>query len=157
MPLASDIPITDERAEVTIPDFEKLDQTSLRLAQVKVSLSTATLNHNIGKRAVPLIAGIVIRSIGRAVLRFVIKKLKEKVKEEAKEIARSAALRLACEAWYKRARGVNNRRLPPCPCKKSQADGDDRYALENIIQDIWRRKVFKRTKATSCYRQSNVG
>ena len=142
---------------MTIPDFEELDQTSLRLAQIKVSLSTATLDHNIGKRAVPIVAGIVIRSIGRAVLRLVIKKLKEKVKKEAKEIARSAALRLACEAWYKLDRGVNNRGLPPCPCKKRQADGDDRYTREDIIQDLWRRKVFKRTKATSCYRQSNVG
>ena len=79
---------------MTIPDFEELDQTSLRLAQIKVSLSTATLDHNIGKRAVPLIAGIVIHAIGIAVLRLVIIKRKEKIKEEIKEIARSAALRL---------------------------------------------------------------
>ena len=142
---------------MTIPDFEELDQTSLRLAQIKVSLTTATLDHTVSKRALPLIAGIVIHSVGRAVLRLAIKKIKKKVKEEAKEIGRSAALHLACEAWYKLDRGVNNRRLPPCPCKKSQADGDDRYTRENIIQDLWRRKVFKRTKAASCYRQSNVG
>ena len=138
---------------MTIPNFEELDQTSLRLAQIKVSLSTATLNHNIGKRALPFIAGFVIRSIGRAVVSIVI----EKIEEEAKEIARSAALRLACEAWYKLDSGVNSRGLPPCPCKKQQADGDDRYTRENIIQDILRKEVFKRTKATSCYRQSNVG
>ena len=29
--LVTHIPITDERAEVTISDFEELDQTSLRL------------------------------------------------------------------------------------------------------------------------------
>ena len=56
----------------------------------------------------------------------------------------------------KHDRGVNNRRLPPCPCKRSQADRDDRYTCENIIQDIWRRNSFKITNDTSCYRQSNV-
>ena len=43
----------------------------------------------------------------------------------------------------KHDRGVNNRRLPPCPCKRSQADGADRYTSENIIQDIWRETVSK--------------
>ena len=137
---------------MTIPDFEEIDQTSLRLAQIKVSLSTATLNQNIGKRAIHIFAGLVIRTIGRAVVSFVF----DKIEEEAKEIARSAAFRFACEVWYQLDSGVNNRQLPPCPCTKLQADRDDRYTQENFVQDFLTEKVFKRTKARSCYRQSNV-
>ena len=150
---------------MTIPDFEEIDQTSMTLSEIRVSLSTVTSDHNqaVQKRVLPAILLAyrlyrIIRIIRRGKLGLLIRIAgKRKIKAEAKEIARSGILRLACELWNKHDRGVNNRRLPPCPCKKSQADGDDRYTRENIIQDIWRRKVFKRTKAKSCYRQSNVG
>ena len=95
-------------------------------------------------------------------MRYVWKKVKEEVIETAAEeyieARRSAALRLACEAWYKHDRGVNNRQLPPCPCKKSQARHDDRYTKENLLQGIGSISVLKRDKAKGgCYRQSSVG
>ena len=148
---------------MTIPDFEELDQTSFRLSQIRVSLSTISSDHTVKKRLLPAILLAyrlyrIIRIIRRGKLGLLIRIAgKRKLKSEKEEILRSGILRLACEAWHKLDRGVNNQRLPPCPCKKSQADGDDRYTRENIIQDIWREKIFKRTTAKSCYRQSNVG
>ena len=148
---------------MTIPDFEELDQTSFRLSQIRASLSTVSSDQPVQKGLLPAILAAyklyrIIRIIRRGKLGLLVRIAgKRWLISKAKEIARSGALRLACEAWYKLDRGVNNRRLPPCPCKKSQADGDDRYTRENIIQDIWREKIFKRTTAKSCYRQSNVG
>lgn len=158
--LASGVPASDGRAEITIPDYPEIDQTSLRLSQIKASISTVTSSSSTQKRLIPLaiLGGIAVRVIGRAVLKYAVKKIRQKIKAEIKEAARSAALRIACEVWHKHARGVNNRQLPPCPCRKSQANGDDRYSRENLVQDLWRKKVFKRNKATNgCYRQSNVG
>ena len=147
---------------MTIPVFEEIDQTSITISQISISLSTVILDHDQRKLTPAILQAYrlyrIIRIIRRGKLGLLIRIAGIRwLKSEAKEIARSAALHLASEVWYKRDRGVNNRRLPPCPCKKSQADIDDRYTRENIIQDIWRRNVFKRTKATSCYRQSNVG
>ena len=163
--LATNIPITNERAEVTIPVFEEIYQTSIIISQISVSLTTVYFDLDQADQGKPtsaiLLAYRLYRIIhiirrGKLVLLIRIAGM-TKFKLETREIERSAALRLASEAWYKRDRGVNNRQLPPCPTKKSQADKDDRYIRETIIQDIWRIKVFKRTKATSCYRQSNVG
>ena len=157
--LASDVPASDERAEVIIPEYPQIDETTLRLSQIRVSLSTITPSNHRQKRLLPaLVIGGLIRVVGRAIIRYAWKKIKEKIKDELKEAERSAKLRLACELWHKLDRGVNNRQLPPCPCKKSQANRDDRYTKENIVQDLWREKVFKRDQASGgCYRQSNVG
>ena len=157
--LASDVPASDERAEVIIPEYPQIDETTLRLSQIRVSLSTITVSNHRQKRILPVIAIGLLRGVAfKVILRYVRIKVKQKIKAELKEAARSAALRLACELWHKQDRGVNNRQLPPCPCKKSQANRDDRYTRENLIQDLWREEVFKRDKATGgCYRQSNVG
>ena len=157
--LAPDVPASDERAEVIIPEYPQIDETTLRLSQIRVSLSTITPSNHRQKRLLPALAiGGLIRVAGRAIIRYAWKKTKQKIKDELKEAERSAKLRLACELWHKLDRGVNNRQLPPCPCKKSQANRDDRYTKENIVQDLWREKVFKRDKASGgCYRQSNVG
>ena len=37
----------------------------------------------------------------------------------------------------KHDRGVNNRQLPPCSCKRSQADRDDRYTSYKISYKIY--------------------
>ena len=152
--LASDVPASDERAEVIIPEYPQIDETTLRLSQIRVSLSTITAsNHRQIRNLLASAFGSILEA-GKAIFRYT----KRKVKENIEEAARSAVLRGACESWYKLDRGVNNRQLPPCPCKKSQADRDDRYTKENFEQDLWRENVFKRDKATGgCYRQSNVG
>ena len=63
--LVTDVP-NNGSAEVTVPDYEELDQTSVRLAEIKVSLSTATINPV--KRAYP-IAIAVLRVVGRYIAR----------------------------------------------------------------------------------------
>ena len=165
--LASDVPASDEIAEVDIPEYLQIDERTLRLSQIRVSLSTITAPSNDRqKRWIPLaitVVRLILRGVaGRRIIRYVVKKvkryIKDKIKEELEEAARSAKLRLACELWHKLDRGVNNRRLPPCPCKKSQANRDDRYTRETPLQDLWRKKAFKKDKAKGgCYRQSSVG
>lgn len=163
--LAFDVPASDGLAEVMIPEIPEIDETSLKLSQIKVSLGTIGENNDIQKRAIflPVLARVAVfalrKTIKSAVTRYVIRKVKDKIKEEAKEVKRSAYLRLACQAWYKfGSRSVNRQSLPPCPCTKSQADNDDRYAKENILRDISTYYVHKKKEALGgCYSQSNVG
>ena len=154
--LASDVPASPGRAEVIIPDFPEINDTSLRLSQIRVSISNFTLSGNRQKRFLPLVYAAA-RYVGKAAVRYVVKKTKKYIKNELKEVKRSALLRVACEIWHKYDPGVDNEALPPCPCNTSQAKVDDRYTRENIIQDYVRHEVFKREAATNgCYRQSDV-
>ena len=155
--LASDVPASPGRAEVIISDFPDINDTSLRLSQIRVSISNFTLSSNRQKRLLPLVFSTAARYVGKAALRYVVKKAKKYIKNELKEARRSALLRGACEAWHKQDPGVDNQALPPCPYNIAQANVDDRYTRENIIQDYVRYKVFKRKAATNgCYRQSDV-
>ena len=158
--LASDVPASDERAEVIIPDYPEINDTSLRLSQIRVTISNFTLSSKIQKRFLPIVliaAHTAFRYGAKAALRYVYRKVKKIIKDEIKEAARSLALRAGCELWHKFDSGVNNQALPPCPCNKSQATVDDRYTEENRGQDYIREKYFNRNAATNgCYRQSNV-
>ena len=154
--LVTDVP-NNGSAEVTVPDYEELDQTSVRLAEIKVSLSTATINPV--KRALPALPIViaVLKVLGRYIARHAIRYIKKKIKEESKEAAVSLAKRLACEVWYAHDNGINTNTLPPCPCNTDQMGSDDRYTKENIIHFLINRKVFQKSKASSCYRQASVG
>ena len=152
-------------AEVTIPDYPKFDQKTLRLSQIRVSLSTIGENE-IEKRALPLlpaiVLGYIVRKVGKRIIRYIIKKLVGKIVDEIEEIARSLILHLGCEAWYNfHSTSVNRQRLPPCPCKRSQANRDDRFEKESILHDLSSYFVFKNFKNKytfgGCYSQSNVG
>ena len=155
--LASDVPASPGKAEVIIPDFPEINDTSLRLSQIRVSISNITLSGNRQKRLLPIAFYTAARYVARAAVRYVVKETKKYIKKELKEARRSALLRGACEVWHKYDTGVDNQALPPCPCNTSQATVDDRYTQENIVQDIVRYKVFKREAATNgCYRQSSV-
>ena len=156
--LASNVPASPGRAEVIIPDFPEINDTSIRLSQIRVSVSNFTLSSDRQKR-VPLLPIVytAIRYGAKAAVRYVVKGTKKYIKNELKEAVRSALLHAACEEWHKQDPGVDNEALPPCPCNTAQAKVDDRYTQENIIQDIVRHEVFKREAATNgCYRQSNV-
>ena len=111
-----------------------------------MSLSTITPSDPRQKRLLQTPFPAILRA-GRGILCVV---TKATVKSE--EAKRSEQLRLACEEWYKLDIGVYNRKLPPCPCKVSQARKDDRYTKETFLQNLW---IGKATG--DCYRQSNVG
>lgn len=165
--LASDVPAGDERAEVIIPDYPEINETSLRLSQIRVTISNFTLSSKIQKRfpILPIAffaARTLFRRGAKAAIRYVYRKIKkiikDKIKEEIKEAVRSLKLRAGCELWHKFDSGVNNQALPPCPCNKNQATVDDRYTEEENWEDYIRQEYFNRNAATNgCYRQSDVG
>ena len=136
-------------AEVFIPELPQIDETTLRLSQIRISLSTITPSNSQHKRLLPIPFPGILR-VGRGILGVVTKAM-----EESKEAERSKQLRLSCEEWYKLDIGVYNKKLPPCPCKVSQARKDDRYTKETFMQNLWIKKLGKATGG--CYRQSNVG
>ena len=139
--LARAIPNSGQ-AEVTIPDYQELDQTTVRLAHIKVSLSTQTQSSR-QKRILP---AVLLGGAARWALRYIVKK-----------IIKDAVKRVACEVWHNYDAGVNNARLPPCPCNTEQMGGDDRYTKEGIIKFSVSKYYFKKKKAESCYRQASVG
>ena len=154
--LASDVPASFERAEVIIPDFSEINDTSFRLSQIRVSISNFTLSNNKQKKLLPPVYAAV-HYVAKAAVRYVVKETKKYIKNELKEGKRSALLRAACEVWHKYDTGVDNQALPPCPCNTAQANVDDRYNREDVFQDVVRHKGFKRKAATNgCYRQSDV-
>ena len=139
IPLRTSVPNTG-MAEITIPDYEVLDQTSLRLALIKVSLSTTNEN----EQKLPSSA---LGKISRFKLTFIIK-----------IVVTDIFKRVACGIWQKTDGGVNNNRLPPCPCNLAQMNSDlDRYTKERPYQFHVSKNFFRKTKAASCYRQSNIG
>ena len=139
IPLSNSVPNTG-LAELVTPDYEVLDQTALRLGLIKVSLSTTSSNGV----ALPAVA---LRKISRFVLTFVIKKVVTDILKRA-----------VCDIWQNTDGGVNNNRLPPCPCNLEQMNSDlDRYTKERPFQFFLSKYYFKKYQATSCYRQSNVG
>ena len=151
-------------AEVTIPDYSNIDQTTVKLSQIQVFISTIGENE-IEKRAfflpfvVRTVVGYVANKVKKPIIRHLIKRFGDKIEKEAKEIERSALLRGGCELWYNYfSTNINPRSLPPCPCKKSQADQDDRFEKEGIVRDLLSYYLFNKKKALGgCYSQSNVG
>ena len=139
--LARTIPNSGQ-AEVIIPDYQELDQTSVRLAHIKVTLSAQTQSSR-QKRILP---AVLIGGAARWALRYIVKK-----------VIKDAVKRLACEVWHKLDAGVNNARLPPCPCNIEQMRGDDRYTKEGAIMHSVNKYYFKKKNADSCYRLASVG
>ena len=152
MNLVEDVP-NNGRAHVNIPDLQEIDETSLSLVQIKVTLSSYNGNQHPQKRFLPVIA----IAVARFAIRYIVKKGIEYVKEKVKETAEDAARRIACEVWHKFDNGVNTQTLPPCPCKKKQANDDDRFTQEKGLFERAARRVKTEFKAESCYRQSSVG
>lgn len=123
-------------AVVTVPSFQDIDQTALRLALVKVSLN---------------IEGLQQKTTLGAIARFAIKHV-------VKKVLTDIAKRVACDIWHRSSRGVNNDRLPPCPCTIEQMNNDlDRYTKERPFQFFISKYFFKKSQASYCYRQTNVG
>lgn len=149
--LVSGVP-NNGSAEVTVPDYEQLDETTVRVADFKVSLSTIT--NPVKRFIVP-----AIRSVGRFIVRHAIRLIKKRIKAEitGKQTLIEFAIRVACEVWHKTDGGINTASLPPCPCNTTQARGDDRFKKENFLQLLVNKLGFKKSKANSCYRQANVG
>lgn len=126
---------------MTVPDYEVLDQTALRLAVIKVSLNA---NVNEQQSTFPTDA---LRKISRFALTFVIKIVVSDILKRA-----------VCDVWQRTDNGVNINVLPPCPCNLEQMSSDlDRYTKEKLFQFNLSKYYFKKIQAASCYRQSNIG
>lgn len=139
--LATDAPNTGE-VPVTVPDFQNIDQNSMRVALMKVSLNGSRNGNSRRKRVIPALA---LGAIGRSALRFLMKKTITDIGK-----------RLLCNAWHSGTRGINRNRLPPCPCNLEQMSIDDRYTKEKPFQFYTSKYFFRKFKATSCYRQTNA-
>ena len=156
--LANNVRNSDGRVEVVIPEISELEP-DITASQIRLSFSTrnGTENSRV-KRAVPLIP-IALAAAGRVLLRLAIRGIKWYVKKKIKEIRDNpydAAKRVACEAWHLTADRVNTQNLPPCPCNRKQAKGDDRFEKQNLLHLIASKTFFKKKKAWSCYRQSSI-
>ena len=142
IPLKTSVP-NSGLSEVIVPDYEVLDQTALRLSIIKVSLN-ATTNENQQQSAFPTDA--LIR-VSRSGLTFIIK-----------IVVTDIFKRAVCDIWQRTDGGVNINLLPPCPCNLEQMSIDlDRYTKEKPFQFYLSKYYFKKSQATSCYRQSNIG
>ena len=139
IPLSNSVPNTG-LAELVTPDYEVLDQTALRYALIKVSLSTTNVN---GLQLPTVALGKISRSVSTLVIKIVVTDILK---------------RAVCDIWQNTDGGVNNNRLPPCPCNLEQMESDlDRYTKERPFQFFMSKNFFKKSRATSCYRQTNVG
>ena len=138
MNLVEDVP-NSGRAHVNIPDLE-IDETSLSVVQIKVTLSSYNGNQHPQKRLLFALGGLA-----RFAIKYIVKK-----------VITDAARRIGCEVWHRFDNGVNTQTLPPCPCKKNQAIDDDRFTQEKSIFQSITRLVKTKYKAESCYRQSSV-
>ena len=139
IPLSNSVPNTG-LAELVTPDYEVLDQTALRYALIKVSLSTTNVN---GLQLPTVALGKISRFVSTLVIKIVVTDILK---------------RAVCDIWQNTDGGVNNNILPPCPCNLEQMNSDlDRYTKERPFQFFMTKTFFKKSRATSCYRQSNVG
>ena len=142
MNLVEDVP-NNGRAHVNIPDLQEIDETSLSLVQIKVTLSSYNGNQHPQKRLLPVLGFVV--GLGVAAIKYIFKKY-----------FKPAARRIGCEVWHALDNGINTQTLPPCPCKKKQANDDDRFTQEKSIFQSITSIVKTKSKARSCYRQSSV-
>ena len=115
----------------------------MSLVQIKVTLSSYNGNQHPQKRLLPAIAAL--GGLARFAIKYIVKK-----------VIKDAVRRIGCEVWHGLDNGVNTQTLPPCPCKKKQANDDDRFTQEKSIFQSITRLVKTKLKAESCYRQSSV-
>lgn len=140
-PLAMHLP-NSGHTSLTIPERPDLSESNSIdpvLIQVRVNASR-TIQSSRSKRISTAIVPIILWKFTKLIVISYVKS--------------SIYLRLACEAWYLSDLGINTRRLPPCPCNKSQAVKDDRFEKEEgFLANILRKYIFHRD-SESCYRQS---
>lgn len=149
------IPNTGQ-TKVTIPDLEMLHQTDIRLALVKVSLSTDSDDNDERNDDNNDGAGPRQKRQSRVLDQVVTSR--SAIKLVRKQIFSSIHQRVACETWHSRTDELDTNQLPPCPCNIEQMNGDlGRYTKEKPFQFFFSKYFFKKGKARSCYRQSNVG
>ena len=126
------------QTEITIPLFDDIDDSTVKMIKISV-----VLNNNTVLKHLPQVS---LNGVAWHTFTFLIK-------TGINEISR----RLACEIWHNNDNGVNNIRLPPCPCTIEQMRGDDRYTRENLYQFNISKSFFKKSRASICYRQQNIG
>uniref|UniRef100_A0A1X7ULL6 Deleted in malignant brain tumors 1 protein n=1 Tax=Amphimedon queenslandica TaxID=400682 RepID=A0A1X7ULL6_AMPQE len=140
--LATNIPNAQSQKTLTIPDYPEIGALSIRLVQIRLSVSVNP------QSSVPPPLAAVINRVTKSVLRYVVRK-----------IERDTSKRLACERWYNYDDGAESlpRRLPPCPCTLLQMMSDSRYRKETPFQFTVSRVFFKKSKAASCFRERSIG
>ena len=152
--LGTAIPNTGQ-TKVAIPDLEMLHKTDIRLALLKVSLNT---DSNSDGRNDDNSDGAGPRQKRQSRVLDQVKTSRSAIKLVRKQIFSNIDQRLACEAWHSFTDELDTNQLPPCPCNIEQMNSDlDRYTKEKPIQFFLSKHFFKKEKAHSCYRQSNVG
>ncbi|XP_019860164.1 PREDICTED: deleted in malignant brain tumors 1 protein-like [Amphimedon queenslandica] len=120
--------------DITIPDLVRAAKNGVSLIRINVKLKSLDFKR-----------GSLLRTF-KSSLKFAVK------------LKKSIYQRVACEAWHKSIPGVDANDLPPCPCNLEQMNGDlERYTKESALQFCFSKLFFKKPKAHSCYRQSNVG
>ena len=141
--LATDLP-NNGRASVMLPNIEPLDESrplDLILIRMTLNTSTSITRSPRMKRSILSRAWKAVKQFSKVVLLWLL--------EESYPIRR----RLLCEVWHLADRGVNERRLPPCPCREGQAEEDSEYIRETGADAL---REYFHPGSKSCYRQNAV-
>jgi hypothetical protein len=144
MMLATDLPNTGF-AQVQLPNSPTFStsQNDVHAAIVQLSVNTSTTTIPVNKRAAH-----------RFRLRRVLPWAKRFTKLGTISFIKFfVAKRLLCEVWAAATPRFPRRSIPPCPCTKNDAVGDDRYVTDEAPERVRR---FFHKGSSSCYRQANV-
>ena len=143
--LATDLS-NNGRASVMLPNIDPLDESrplDLILIQMTLNTSTSITQSQPMKRSILSRARRAVKQfskvqlLGFSVASYVVERL----------------LRDLCEVWSFYDRGVDERRIPPCPCRKDQADEDSRYKEETGTKAL---REYFHPGSKNCYRQKTA-
>ena len=144
--LASNIP-NSGNISVTLPSVPSINKTEfgLQLSMLKISVSSSSDSFVSRRSASESSTAILLTKYKKWGKLLVIGYLKY-----------SIAARVLCEVWHSETPSVDQRQLPPCPCRKDQALRDDRYDKETGDLADFLRKTFFHRGSESCFRQATV-
>ena len=139
--LATDLP-NNGRASVMLPNIEPLDESrplDLTLIRVTLNTSTSITQSQRMKRSILSRALGTLKEFSKTLLLWL---LEESFPTQRRQL---------CEKWHLDDRGVDERRLLPCPCRKDQAEGDRLQYIKETGADALRE--YFHPGSESCYRQ----
>ena len=141
--LATDLS-NNGRASVMLPNIDPLDESRpLDLTLIRMTLNTSTsitLSQPM-KRSILSRAWRAVKQFSKVRLLWL---LEESFPDERRD---------RCEVWSFDDRGVDERRIPPCPCRKDQADEDSRYEEETGTKAL---REYFHPGSKNCYRQKTA-
>ena len=146
--LATDLS-NNGRASVMLPNIDPLDESrplDLTLIRMTLNTSTSITQSQPMKRSIRSRAWRAVKQFSKVQLLWLLEEPEES--EESYVVER--LLRKRCEVWSFDDRGVDERRIPPCPCRKDQADEDSRYEEETSSKAL---REYFHPGSKNCYRQ----